>query len=155
MSKLNVLVVDDETAFRATLLRRLSRRGVNARGAENGRQALEMLRGWQAQVVVLDVKMPGMDGLEVLGRIKAGHPGVEVVLLTGHADREAARAAMAGGAFDYMLKPIAIEELLWAVEEAGRHAATSGAPADDGRMNDDHDHDGQRENELGNPRPKT
>lgn len=138
MSRLNVLVVDDESAFRSTLLRRLSRRGVDVRGAESGRSALEELSRRKADVVVLDVKMPDMDGLEVLGRIRAAHPEVEVVLLTGHADREAAREAMSGGAFDYMLKPIAIEELLWAVEEAGRRSAVRTLENDD----------------RGNPRPQ-
>lgn len=135
MRRLNVLVVDDEGAFRSTLLRRLGRRGVNAVGAESGLEALDILSRWDIDVVVLDMKMPGMNGMEVLERVKRGHPGVEVVLLTGHMDREAARAAMEGGAFDYMLKPIAIEELLWAVETAGGRTNRQGMSGDDSGRN--------------------
>ncbi|MBU1611615.1 MAG: response regulator [Proteobacteria bacterium] len=125
MHALNVLVVDDESAFRASLLRRLTHRGVTACEAGSGVEALACLAHFKADVVVLDVKMPDMDGIETLKRIKVGYPHLEVVLLTGHADLEAAKQGMKGGAFDYMLKPVAIEELLRVVEEAGKQARHS------------------------------
>ena len=120
MRPLNILIVDDEHAFRSTLIKRLNRRGIKALEAACGEDALRMLKRETVSVVVLDVKMPGMDGLETLSHIKRDHPDVAVVLLTGHADRAAAQRAMVDGAFDFILKPIAIHELLWAIEEADR-----------------------------------
>ncbi len=120
MFSLRVLVVDDETDFRSTLKKRLKRRGVDVVDASNGIEALERLKEGPVDVVVLDMKMPGMDGIETLERIKKEHGGVEIVLLTGHADVDAAKHAMNGGAYDYMLKPVPIDELLHTVEAAGK-----------------------------------
>lgn len=120
MRPLNVLIVDDEPEFRATLVKRLLRRSVRAREAGGGREALDLLKGGDVDVVVLDVKMPDMDGIETLAHIKRDFSDVEVVLLTGHADLSSAVQGMDGGAFDYLMKPVAMDELLYAIEDAGR-----------------------------------
>lgn len=118
MQPMRVLLVDDETDFVETLAKRLGKRGIAVLCASRGEQALEVLAANPLDVVVLDVKMPGLDGLEVLRRIKAGHPQVEVIMLTGHADMDAAIRGMELGAFDYLMKPTSIEELLYKLEDA-------------------------------------
>jgi DNA-binding NtrC family response regulator len=86
--------------------------------AYSGREALEKLEKNGVDVVILDVKMPGMDGIETLREIKKIHPLVEVIMLTGHATVETAVEGMRLGAFDYLMKPCEIEELLAKVAEA-------------------------------------
>jgi DNA-binding NtrC family response regulator len=115
---IRILLVDDEEDFVETLSKRLAKRGLSVLTALRGERALELLDANPVDVVVLDVKMPGLDGLEVLKRVKAGHPRVEVVLLTGHADMDAAIQGMELGAFDYLMKPTSIEELLYKIEDA-------------------------------------
>jgi DNA-binding NtrC family response regulator len=113
-----VLLVDDEPEFLRTLTKRLGKRDLEVRGAPGGKEALRALAEQEADVVVLDVKMPGMDGIETLRRIKQDHPLVEVIMLTGHADVEAAVQGMEMGAFDYLMKPMDIDELLYKVQDA-------------------------------------
>ncbi|HBR05803.1 MAG TPA: two-component system response regulator, partial [Desulfovibrio sp.] len=99
----SVLLVDDEAPFLETLRKRLTRRGLAVETAGDGAAALAALeRGVCVDVVVLDVKMPGLSGLDVLQKIKTLHPLVEVVLLTGHATLEGAVDGMRLGAFDYL-----------------------------------------------------
>lgn len=115
----NVLLVDDEQAFVETMTKRLAKRGLEVRTANSGPEALRELEVWKhADVVVLDVKMPGMDGIDVLKQIKAGWPLVEVVMLTGHATVESAIEGMKLGAFDYLLKPCEIDDLMAKVRDA-------------------------------------
>jgi DNA-binding NtrC family response regulator len=120
-----VLLVDDEVPFVETMTKRLSKRQVMVLPAYSGREALEKLAKNAVDVVILDVKMPGMDGIETLREIKKTHPLVEVVMLTGHATVETAVEGMRLGAFDYLMKPCEIEELLAKVKEAkdkkGKH----------------------------------
>jgi DNA-binding NtrC family response regulator len=112
-------MVDDEERFLATTRILLEKRGVESmQTATNGADALEILRKERLDVVVLDVKMPGMDGVEVLRRIKEEQPLVEVIMLTGHASVESAVEGLKSGAFDYVMKPIDIPELLTKIEEA-------------------------------------
>jgi DNA-binding NtrC family response regulator len=111
----SVLVVDDEVQFVETLLKRLTKRGVHAGAAYGGHEALEKLTESgpsRTDVVILDVKMPEMDGLETLARIKEEHPLVEVIMLTGHATVESAIEGMKRGAYDYLMKPCEIEALM-------------------------------------------
>jgi len=111
----SVLVVDDEVQFVETLVKRLTKRGVHVGGANSGQEALEKLATGgptKTDVVILDVKMPGMDGLETLARIKEEHPLIEVIMLTGHATVESAIEGMKRGAYDYLMKPCEIDPLL-------------------------------------------
>jgi DNA-binding NtrC family response regulator len=113
-----VLLVDDEVPFVETMSKRLSKRQLMVLPAYTGREALEMLGKNAVDVVILDVKMPGMDGIQTLRQIKQTYPLVEVIMLTGHATIETAVEGMRLGAFDYLMKPCEIEELLAKVGEA-------------------------------------
>jgi DNA-binding NtrC family response regulator len=113
-----VLVVDDEPDFLETLVRRLERREIPARGAASGKEALAVLETEPCDVMILDVKMPGMDGLEVLRVVKTRWPAVEVILLTGHASVESGIQGMELGAFDYVMKPCKLADLIPKVEQA-------------------------------------
>ncbi len=114
----SVMIVDDEEDFLETLVKRLEKRDIKVIGARSGEEALELLQKSPVDVVVLDVKMPGMDGIEALKEIKRRHSLVEVVLLTGHASTEVAIKGMELGAFDYLMKPIGMDELLYKVQDA-------------------------------------
>jgi len=118
VDNLSVMIVDDEEDFLETLVKRLEKRDVKVIGAKSGEEALELLQDSPVDVVVLDVKMPGMDGIEALREIKRRHPLVEVILLTGHASTEVAIKGMELGAFDYLMKPIGMDELLYKVQDA-------------------------------------
>ena len=113
-----MLLVDDEVEFLETLVKRMKKRGVHVSGAKSGEEALAFLSKNPVDVVVLDVKMPGMDGIETLRSIKKRHPLVEVIMLTGHASVEVAIQGMELGAFDYLMKPIDIDELLYKIQDA-------------------------------------
>ncbi|MBL0715151.1 MAG: response regulator [Desulfosarcina sp.] len=115
---MTVLFVDDEKDFLQTLLKRMRKRDVNASGAGSGEEALAHLARNPVDVVVLDVRMPGMDGIETLRKIKETMPMTEVVMLTGHASLEVAREGMEIGAFDYLMKPVDIDELLYKLQDA-------------------------------------
>lgn len=115
----NILLVDDEQGFVDTMAKRLDKRGYTVAVAYNGQEGLDALEKNQSiDVVVLDVKMPGMDGIETLAAIKAAYPLVEVVMLTGHATVSNAIDGMKSGAFDYMMKPCDMDELLVKVGDA-------------------------------------
>jgi DNA-binding NtrC family response regulator len=118
LTDFNVLLVDDELEFLETLVKRLRKRKLNTTGVGSGEQALEVLRTEPVDVVVLDVKMPGMDGIETLRAIKKMRPLVEVIMLTGHANMEVAITGMELGAFDYLMKPMDIDELLYKLQDA-------------------------------------
>jgi len=120
LENFNVLLVDDETEFLDTLVKRIKKRDVNVTGVESGEKALAFLNEHAVDVVVLDVRMPGMDGIETLRELKKRHPLVEVILLTGHASLEVAIEGMELGAFDYLMKPIDIDELLYKLEDANK-----------------------------------
>jgi CheY-like chemotaxis protein len=114
----NVLLVDDEVEFLETLVKRLKRRNLSVTAVHSGEEALESLAQCPVDVVVLDVKMPGMGGLETLKEIKKRCPLVEVIMLTGHASMEVAIEGMEVGAFDYLMKPMDIDELLYKLQDA-------------------------------------
>lgn len=116
--KIHLLVVDDEADFRNTLTKRLQKRGINAHQAESGETCLRMLTKHPMDVVVLDVKMPGMNGMEVLHHIKRDYPRTEVILLTGHTATQDGVEGIKSGAFDYLSKPIEFEHLLGKIRQA-------------------------------------
>jgi DNA-binding NtrC family response regulator len=119
MSPVRLLLVDDEERFLATSRILLEKRGLeNVHTAATGEEALAIMRRERIDVVVLDVKMPGMDGVDVLKRIKQEKPLVEVIMLTGHASVESAVDGLKLGAFDYVMKPIDIPDLLAKIKEA-------------------------------------
>lgn len=118
MDGIKVLIVDDEHDFRETLLKRLRKRQFSIQGAENGLRALELLENHPFDVVVLDVMMPGMDGIETLREIKKNKPLVEVIMLTGHASLELGLEGMKVGAFDYIMKPTSIDDLVTKINQA-------------------------------------
>ena len=121
MMQPSVLLVDDEVAFVETLVKRLTKRDVKVASAHSGPAALEKLAAsgpTGIDVVILDVKMPDMDGIEALARIKEEHPLIEVIMLTGHATVESAIEGMKRGAFDYLMKPCEIDVLLAKLNEA-------------------------------------
>jgi DNA-binding NtrC family response regulator len=118
MEGLRVLFVDDEDDFRETIVKRLNARKIRAMGAESGARALEILKDNDFDVIVLDVKMPGMDGIETLRHIKQMKPEIEVIMLTGHASVEFGLKGMQLGAFDYVMKPAPLNELLDTISQA-------------------------------------
>ncbi len=118
MEKMRLLLVDDEERFLQTTAKLLERRGYDPLTAKSGADALDILRTQAVHVVILDVKMPGMDGNEVLREIKRQYPMVEVIMLTGHATVESAIDGLKSGATDYLMKPTDIDELLRKAEEA-------------------------------------
>jgi two-component system response regulator FlrC len=104
-----ILIVDDEQNMRVALFEVLSRNGHEVAVAENGQMALEMIARQPPELVITDIKMPGMDGLELLRQVKALHPELPVVIMTGFATVDTAVEAMKQGAFDYLLKPFPVE----------------------------------------------
>ena len=119
MAIANLLLVDDEQGFVETMTKRLSKRDFDIITAFSGDEALKQLENNAAtEVVILDVKMPGMDGLDTLEEIKKKYPLVEVIMLTGHASVESAVDGLKLGAFDYVMKPCDIPDLLEQIEEA-------------------------------------
>ncbi len=107
-----MLLIDDEKGFVATLAKRLARRNIQATQAYSGREGIQALRRQDFDVVVLDLKMEDMDGLEVLKIIKIMAPEMPVLMLSGHASDEAAQTGIKAGAFDYLTKPYDLKELL-------------------------------------------
>ena len=118
MASIRLLRVDDEVDFLETLVKRLRTRGLDVRSAKSGGEALEELGKELPDVVILDVKMPDMSGIDVLGVIKKRYPMVEVIMLTGHASLEMAMRGMELGAYDYLMKPMDLDELLYKIEDA-------------------------------------
>ena len=115
---INVLLVDDEDKFRLNMMRLLSFRGFSVAGACDGLEALKILEIRPFDVVILDIKMPKMDGITVLEKIKKMAPETEVIMLTGHGAVDSGIQAMRMGAFDYLLKPCDIEDLTEKIREA-------------------------------------
>ena len=113
-----VLLVDDEVDFVEMLSLRLNEVGERVTPAHSGREALEILGQKTIDVVILDIRMPGMDGIETLREIKKRFPLVEVMMLTGHGTTETAVEGMKLGAFDYLMKPADFDELLLKLENA-------------------------------------
>jgi two-component system, NtrC family, nitrogen regulation response regulator NtrX len=102
----HILVVDDEEAIREVLIEFLSSHGYAAQGAENGKEAIQMARSLSPQVVLLDIAMPGMNGIETLKRLRQESPQSAVIMISGHADNDQALQALDLGAYDFIQKPL-------------------------------------------------
>lgn len=113
-----VLLVDDEVAFTTNMSKILSRRGYEVRTVNDGESAVEAIEDEEYDVVILDLRMPGMDGMAALKVMKRKRPLLEVIILTGHGSVESGIQGMNLGAFDYAMKPIQISELQEKIEEA-------------------------------------
>ncbi len=118
MKKIKVLLVDDEAEFVETLANRLRMRDVEANSVLNGEQALSALKKEEPDVIVLDLKMPGMDGIEVLRRAKEAYPNVEIIMLTGHGSEKDEEVARSLGVFNYMKKPADLKSLMQFIKGA-------------------------------------
>jgi DNA-binding NtrC family response regulator len=116
---MKVLFVDDEIDLIEVIIKRMTKRNIEAVGISDGNQAIALIEKDAFDVVVLDVKMPGgRSGIEILKEIKCRWPLIEVIILTGHAVLDAARAGMENGAFDFMVKPADIDELYYKIKDA-------------------------------------
>ena len=115
---IRVLIVDDEDELRSSLAKVLGRRGMKVSIAASGTAALELLEREPHDVVVLDLKMPGIDGMETLRRMGSSHPAPRVIMLTGHGDVAAGLEAMNRQVFDFLLKPVAVDQLAARIEAA-------------------------------------
>jgi DNA-binding NtrC family response regulator len=118
MEGLRVLVVDDEIDFLETIVNRLKRRNLTVTGVDSGQKAVELIEEREFDVVILDVKMPGMDGIEILKRIKYIRPFTEVIMVTGHGSVKSGIKGLQYGAFDYIMKPVKIDDLLEKISQA-------------------------------------
>ncbi len=118
IKEMKMMLVDDEERFLETTRKLLLRHGYDVLTATSGGEALQKLQEHNVQVVVLDVKMPGMDGVAVLKEIKQRFPLVEVIMLTGHATVESAVEGLKSGATDYLVKPTDVQTLIQKAEEA-------------------------------------
>lgn len=118
MKEFKVLMVDDEEDFVRTLDERMKMRNLDSNVALSGEQALEILEKEVPDVMLLDLKMPGMDGMEVLKRAREAFPGVQVVMLTGHGSEQDEAEARRLGVFEYLRKPVPIENLMKVLKAA-------------------------------------
>jgi DNA-binding NtrC family response regulator len=121
MKDFKVLLVDDEQEFIETLSERLEMRDMDAKLALDGEQALAAVEHEEPDVILLDLKMPGMDGMEVLRQIKKAYPHVQVVMLTGHGTDKDEEQAMRLGAYAYLQKPVDLERLVVTLRDAFRN----------------------------------
>jgi len=121
MEDFRVLVVDDEEEFLNLLVKRLKQREMDVHGVLSGEEAIATIREKPVDVVVLDVRMPGMDGIETLKEIKKIDPLVEVIILTGYANTDVAVEVMELGAFDYLIKPMDLDDLIYKIQDANQN----------------------------------
>lgn len=116
--KANILIVDDEEVVRLSHLRSLEGSNCTTRAAEDGRQAIQVMEQDPADVILLDLRMPGLDGMDVLKIIKQRWPESEVVVITGYPCIETAKEAVRLGAFNYLTKPLGPDEVMKAANDA-------------------------------------
>ncbi len=112
MGDVNILIIDDEVEFASTLSLRLCLRGYNAVDVHSGTEGLAYLEKNTLDVIILDLKMPDVNGLDILNKIKENNSEIEVIMVTGHGSAAAGIKAMERGAFDYIMKPIELKELI-------------------------------------------
>jgi len=126
MTQVSLLIVDDEIGFADVLRKRMARRGIDATPAASGEEAVRILRTSEFDIAIVDLKLEGMDGLEILKVFRLMAPDMPVLMLTGHGSDDAREACMKQGAVGYLSKPMELDELLDAVLRAtGRTEAAS------------------------------
>ncbi len=118
MEKMKLMLVDDEERYLLTTAKLMEKKGIDVITAQSGVQALDLLKTHEVHVVILDIKMPGMDGFKILRAIKTLYPPVEVIFLTGHATMDSAVEGLQFGAFDYVMKPAGIDVIVTKAYEA-------------------------------------
>jgi DNA-binding NtrC family response regulator len=118
MPQTKVLLVDDEVEFASALAERLQLRNYSVQTANNALEALGLVYKDRPDVVILDLRIPGMDGIETLKTIKKFDPTIEVIMLTGHGDVQSVQEGMTSGAFEYIMKPVDIGELTSKIDKA-------------------------------------
>ncbi|HMK60193.1 MAG TPA: response regulator [Dissulfurispiraceae bacterium] len=118
MAKAKILLVDDEVEFASTLAERLNIRGYETSTVYAADAVLEQINNNVPDIVILDLKMPGASGVDILKDIKNLNPGIEVILLTGHGSDQCNAECQSGGAFDYIMKPVEIEGLTMKIDAA-------------------------------------
>ena len=116
--QIKLLLVDDEKGFTDIIAKRMSKRDIDVTKAYSGVEALQAIRKANFDVVVLDLKMEDMDGIEILKIFKKMDPDLAVIMLTGHGSEAAAKEGIKFGAFDYLTKPCDLEELIKKIQEA-------------------------------------
>jgi DNA-binding NtrC family response regulator len=121
MEEPKVLLIDDEVEFASALAERLNLRGIPTSCSSNGEDALKMMEVDRPAVVVLDVMMPGLSGMEILARIRSVYPRIGVILLTGHSSPEMSGSLLGLGPCEFLMKPVNIDELI------GKIRATAGS----------------------------
>ncbi|MBC8430888.1 MAG: response regulator [Desulfobacterales bacterium] len=121
MEQINVLLVDDEDEFVKSLSERMQMRDLETDVASNGEQALKLVDKEVPDVMVLDLKMPGIDGLEVLRRVRKTYPDVQVIMLTGHGSEKDEKEARRLGAFEYLQKPTEMDKLVETIKKAHKY----------------------------------
>ncbi len=118
---IEVLLVDDEAGFVSVVSKRMAKRNIKVTGALSGTEALQVIRKRDFDLIVLDLKMEDMDGIEVLKILKKMVPEIPVIMLTGHGSNDAAREGMEYGAVDYLTKPCDLEDLVKTILQVIRH----------------------------------
>lgn len=127
MKQIKILLVDDEEDLVRTLSERMNMRNFGTDIALNGEAALKLVENEVPDVMVLDLKMPGIDGMEVLRRVKKYYPEIQVIILTGHGSEKDEKEALELGAYCYLTKPVNIDKLVMHIKHA--HAAKDGKAA--------------------------
>jgi len=131
---IKLLIVDDEARFLNAIAQRLTKRGFDVRTAENGKDAIEMARSEKFDIALLDLRMPGMDGGEVLRVLKEEHQYIEAIMLTGHGSLESAVELTKLGAFSYLPKPYELDKLIQVLKEAYQARLERKFAADQSKM---------------------
>jgi len=118
MARTKVLIVDDEKEFASTLAERLQIRDYEAAAAYSAEEAFASIRSDPPDVVLMDLKMPGVSGIEALKIIKGSHPTIEIIILSGLGSKKSASEGILTGAFDYVIKPVEIDDLVIKIDQA-------------------------------------
>jgi len=129
-----ILLVDDEQEFVQTLAERLQMRDMDSYAVFDGPAALEQVQSHPPQILIIDLKMPGMDGIQILKLVKQTHPGIQIIILTGHGSEQDKILCLHLGAFAYFQKPVDIDRLITAIKQGYDMAlSTDQAPRDTDR----------------------